>query len=119
MPPAAPTSPAPRSACPHSAFIENNNLGKVCNQADLKAGTCPKGSVYGHAKAWTPLLDKPLEGPVYLGVGYGHTLPDLVADLNGQIRILLHAKSTPPRRTASATPSKWCPTRRSPASSSK
>ena len=46
----------------------------------------------GHAKAWTPLLDKPLEGNVYLGVGFGHVLPDLVAELNGQIRVLLHAK---------------------------
>jgi hypothetical protein len=33
-----------------------------------------------------------LEGPVYLGVGFGHKLPDLVADLNGQIRILLNGK---------------------------
>jgi len=77
---------------PHALFLDNENLDKVCKQADLKAGTCPKGSVYGHAKAWTPLLEKPLEGPVYLGVGYGHKLPDLVADLNGQIRILLHGK---------------------------
>ena len=77
---------------PHSAFIENNNFGNVCNQADLKAATCPPGSVYGHAKAWSPLLEAPLEGPVYLGVGYGHKLPDLVADLSGQIRILAHAR---------------------------
>jgi hypothetical protein len=48
--------------------------------------------VYGHAEAISPLLDKPLEGPVYLGVGYGHKLPDLVAELDGQIRVLLHGK---------------------------
>ena len=61
-------------------------------QADLKAATCPPSSVYGKAKAWSPLLDKPLEGPVYLGVGYGYQLPDLVTDLNGQIRILAHGR---------------------------
>jgi len=77
---------------PHSEFLDQGNLDNVCVQADLKAGTCPASSVYGKAKAWSPLLDKPLEGPVYLGVGYGHELPDLVADLNGQIRILAHGK---------------------------
>ena len=77
---------------PHSEFLDQANLDRVCKQADLKAGTCPKGSVYGRAKAWSPLLDKPLEGPVYLGVGFGYSLPALVADLNGQIRFLLKGK---------------------------
>lgn len=77
---------------PHSEFLDQGNLDQVCKQADLKAGTCPKSSVYGHAKAWSPLLDKPLEGPVYLGVGFGYSLPALVADLNGQIRFLLKSK---------------------------
>jgi uncharacterized repeat protein (TIGR01451 family) len=77
---------------PHSEFLDQSNIGTVCTQARLAAATCPAKSIYGWAKAWTPLLDKPLEGPVYLGVGYGHTLPDLVADLNGQIRVLLNGR---------------------------
>ena len=77
---------------PHSAFLDQGNLDKVCKQAELRSGTCPPTSIYGHAKAWTPLLDKPLEGPVYLGVGFGYKLPALVADLNGQVRILLKGK---------------------------
>ncbi len=77
---------------PHSEFLDQSNIGAVCTQPELKADACPKKAIYGHAKAWTPLLAKPLEGPVYLGVGFGHKLPDLVADLNGQIRILLHGK---------------------------
>ena len=77
---------------PHSEFLDQGNLDKVCTQPELKSATCPKRAIYGHAKAWTPLLDKPLEGPVYIGVGFGHKLPDLVADLNGQVRILLHGK---------------------------
>jgi hypothetical protein len=77
---------------PHSEFLDQGNIRTVCTQPDLKAGTCPPKSIYGRAKAWSPLLDKPLEGPVYLGVGYGHKLPDLVADLDGQIRILLNGK---------------------------
>lgn len=92
MPPGGANITRAQVGLPHSEFLEQGNLNKVCVQADLKAGTCPASSVYGHAKAWSPLLDRPLEGPVYLGVGYGHQLPDLVADLNGQIRILLHSK---------------------------
>ena len=41
----------------------------------------------GYARAETPLLEKPLEGPVYLRTGGGHKLPDIVAALNGQIDI--------------------------------
>jgi hypothetical protein len=74
---------------PHGLFLDQGNLNKVCKQAELKSATCPKSTVYGHAKAWSPLLARPLEGPVYLGVGYGYKLPALVADLNGQVRFLL------------------------------
>lgn len=77
---------------PPSEFLEQSHIGTVCTQPQLAAAQCPPASIYGHAKAWSPLLDKPLEGPVYLGTGFGHALPDLVADLNGQIRVLLHAR---------------------------
>jgi uncharacterized repeat protein (TIGR01451 family) len=77
---------------PHGEFLDQSNIGTVCTQPQLKTQTCPPASIYGKAKAWTPLLDKPLEGPVYLGAGFGHKLPDLVADLNGQIRVLVHGK---------------------------
>jgi hypothetical protein len=77
---------------PHSEFLDQGNLNKVCTQPQLRAGACPASSVYGHARAWSPLLEKPLEGPVYLGVGFGYKLPALVADLNGQVRILLKGK---------------------------
>jgi hypothetical protein len=40
--------------------------------------------VIGFAKADTPLLDHPLEGPVYLRNG-PHQLPDIVVALSGQI----------------------------------
>jgi hypothetical protein len=77
---------------PHSEFLDQGNLNRVCSQGDLKAGTCPAKSIYGKAKAWTPLLEKPLEGNVYLAVGFGYKLPALVAELNGQIRVLLKGK---------------------------
>lgn len=49
---------------------------------------CPLGSIYGIAKAFTPLLDEPLEGPVYLRSS-NNLLPDLVVDLHGQVDIEL------------------------------
>jgi hypothetical protein len=78
---------------PHSEFLEQNNLDKTCTRPVLLEGKCSKRTIYGRAKAWTPLLDKPLEGPVYLVGGYGYKLPALVAELNGQIRVLLKGKT--------------------------
>jgi hypothetical protein len=77
---------------PHSEFIDQGNLNKTCTKPVLLEGKCPTTSIYGKAKAWTPLLEKPLEGPVYLVGGYGYKLPALVAELNGQIRVVLKGK---------------------------
>jgi hypothetical protein len=43
---------------------------------------CPAGSVYGHVRAFSPLLDYPLEGPIYLRSS-NHKLPDAVLSLRG------------------------------------
>lgn len=77
---------------PHSEFLDQGSISKACTKPVLAARACPASSVYGQVKAWTPLLDKPLEGPVYLVGGYGYKLPALVAELNGQIRVLLVGK---------------------------
>lgn len=77
---------------PHSEFLDQGSIQTVCTQPQLKSDSCPAASIYGRATAYTPLLDKPLTGPVYLGTGFGHTLPDLVADLDGQIRVLVHGR---------------------------
>jgi hypothetical protein len=77
---------------PHSEFLDQGNLNKTCTKPVLLEGRCPKSSVYGKATAWTPLLDQPLRGNVYLVGGFGYRLPALVAELNGQIRVLLVGK---------------------------
>jgi hypothetical protein len=76
---------------PHSEFLEQGHIETVCTRVQFQANSCPKRSIYGKAKAWTPLLDKPLEGPVYLRSS-DHELPDLVADLNGQIHVVLDGR---------------------------
>jgi hypothetical protein len=75
-------------ALPHAEFLEQGHIGTVCTRVQFAAKTCPAASVYGYAKAVTPLLDEPLEGPVYLRSS-SNTLPDLVAALNGQFNIEL------------------------------
>ena len=81
---------------PHSEFLEQNHIKTVCTrvqfaQGDGNGSACPGGSIYGRAKAWTPLLAEPLEGPVYLRSS-SNKLPDLVAALDGQIDIALDGK---------------------------
>ena len=70
-------------ALPPSLFLDTFNIDKVCTRPRFAAGDCPKGSIYGRVKAWTPLLDAPLSGPAYLRSS-GHTLPDLVFALRGE-----------------------------------
>jgi hypothetical protein len=77
---------------PHSEFLDQSNIGQACTKTKLAADACTAKSIYGKAKAWSPLLEKPLEGPVYLVGGYGYKLPALVAELDGQIKVLLVGK---------------------------
>lgn len=76
---------------PKTEFLENAHIRTICTRVQYAADQCPKGSVYGFAKAWSPLLDAPLEGPVYLRSS-NHTLPDLVASLDGQIHVDLDGR---------------------------
>ncbi len=69
-------------ALPRSEFIDQAHFRTICTRVQFAAKACPAGSVYGHIKAITPLLDSPLEGPVYLRSS-SHELPDLVAALHG------------------------------------
>jgi hypothetical protein len=71
---------------PKTEILEQSHIRTICTRVQYAAHACPPGSVYGYAKAWSPLLDKPLEGPVYLRSST-HELPDLVASLDGQIHV--------------------------------
>jgi len=75
-------------ALPRALFLDQSSLATVCTRVQFAADKCPKRSIYGQAKAFTPLLGKPLKGPVYLRSS-NNTLPDLVANLEGQVEINL------------------------------
>ena len=63
----------------HSEFLAQEHIRTICTRVQFNAGAgngaqCPKGSVYGKAKAISPLLDEPLKGPVFLRSS-NHELP--------------------------------------------
>jgi hypothetical protein len=76
---------------PHALFLDQASLSTICTRVQFAAQECPKKSVYGRARAFTPLLGKPLEGPVYLRSS-NNPLPDMVAHLEGQVDIDLVGK---------------------------
>jgi hypothetical protein len=76
---------------PRSAFLDQAHIRTICTRVQFAAnggngGGCPAGSVYGKARAITPLLDEPLEGPVYLRSS-NNKLPDFVAALHGLVDV--------------------------------
>jgi len=82
---------------PHSAFLANEHIRTVCTRVQFAAGagngaSCPPGSIYGRARAVTPLLDDPLEGPVFLRSST-HPLPDVVVALHGMFDINLSGQT--------------------------
>jgi hypothetical protein len=76
---------------PSSAFLEQAHIRTICTRVQFAADACPQGSRYGYVKAWTPLLDEPLQGHVYLRSS-DHNLPDLVFDLRGLVDVEVAAR---------------------------
>ena len=76
---------------PRSAFLDQAHIRTICTRVQFAADACPKAAQYGYIKAWTPLLESPLEGPVWLRSS-NHKLPDLVFDLHGLVDIEVAAR---------------------------
>jgi hypothetical protein len=76
-------------ALPKTLFLDNAHIGTLCTRVQFKEGViegekCPAASVIGTARALTPVLDAPLEGPIYLRSNGGERqLPDIAASLHG------------------------------------
>ena len=73
-------------ALPHSEFLDTTHIKTICTRVQFAADACPAGSIYGKARATTPLLDEPVEGHVYLRSS-SNPLPDLVISLHGQLDV--------------------------------
>ena len=95
MPPGGANIARAQVTMPKTEFLENAHIRTICTRVQYAAKACPKGSIYGYAKAWSPLLDQPLEGPVHLRSS-SNKLPDLVASLDGQIHVDLVGRISSP-----------------------
>ncbi len=60
-------------------------LQKACSAAQFESNPagCPPASIVGHAKAITPLIPVPLEGPAYFVSHGGEAFPSLIIVLQG------------------------------------
>jgi hypothetical protein len=80
---------------PKGELIDNAHIDNPCTRVQFNEGGgkgegCPAKSILGTARAYTPLLEKPLEGHVYFRSNGGERkLPDLVVELKGQIDVQL------------------------------
>jgi len=73
---------------PRATILDQSHIRTICTRVQLEARNCPKASIYGYARARSPLLSDVVKGPVYL-TSSKHELPDLLADLRGQIDVRL------------------------------
>ena len=88
---------------PKALALDPDNAQALCEFEDgtKPEPTCPKGSIVGRASAVSPLLKRPLSGPVYFvkNVKRGptgnliRTLPMIVVALRGEIAINLIGES--------------------------
>ena len=62
-----------------------STLQKACTAATFEANpaNCPAASIVGHARAITPVLPVPIEGPTYFVSHAGEEFPSLIAVLQG------------------------------------
>jgi hypothetical protein len=77
-----------------SAFeIDQRHLGNLCSETELAATHCAGRQAIGTATTETPLLERPLTGPVY-AVSGGGGLPRLAFILSGQVMLIPRAESS-------------------------
>lgn len=87
---------------PLSLALDPDNANSLCEYEDGLRVKCPASSIIGEASAVSPLLNRPLTGPIYFvkGIRFGkggrriRTLPTLLVPLRGEIAIDLRATSS-------------------------
>ncbi len=78
---------------PKAFEIDQRHLGNLCDRTELVSDQCAGRQPIGEAMTETPLLEKPLQGPVYAVSGFG-LLPHLAFILGGQVTLMPEAESS-------------------------
>ena len=82
-----------RFSLPAGELLDLRHVRRLCPRT-VAAGNCPPASRLGSVRLYSPSLEAPLEGPVYLRVP-SHRLPDLVGDLrSGELHFFLGGRTT-------------------------
>ncbi len=76
---------------PRTEMLDLSHVRNVCSRPRFRSDRCPASARIGRLEAWSPLLDRPLAGPVFLREG-SHRLPDVAASLDGRIRLDLDGR---------------------------
>jgi hypothetical protein len=76
---------------PGTELLDSRRIKKICSRAEFAAGRCPAGAAYGRVEAWTPVLDEPLSGGVFLRES-DDRLPDLAVALHGEVDLRLNGR---------------------------
>jgi hypothetical protein len=97
---------------PKSVALDPENANALCSYEDGLRATCGEDSRIGTATAYSPLLSRPLAGPVHFvqGIRFDRetgerirTLPTLLLKLRGEVAIDLRARSSAPAGRLVAT----------------
>ena len=78
---------------PKAFEIDQRHLGNICDRSELASDQCAGRQPIGEAITETPLLEKPLKGPVFAVSGFG-VLPHLAFILGGQVTLMPEAESS-------------------------
>jgi hypothetical protein len=79
---------------PLAQQLDPSRLGTVCSQAVFASPQgCPPSTSLGAISLRSPILAKPLQGHLYMRSS-GHRFPDLIAELDGEIKLELAARMT-------------------------
>jgi hypothetical protein len=73
---------------PKGRLVDPVALTGVCSADELAEDSCPRRAFKGWARAWSPLIPGPIEGPIVLAESR-RKYPNLVADLRGAVHIRL------------------------------
>lgn len=71
----------------------NNTAYSLCSQAQADSNSCPAASQFGTATAKSRFLATALSGPVYLIQQTSSSLPGLLLDLQGQVRVKIQTST--------------------------